>query len=109
MYPLCVRGQVLKGLISWIWIFNDNICWFMSRLFHLSTWFVKVSKFDLQKIFPVQYEIRSRLLYDGLCLAVQQLRLSVRERVLDKFGNPFIYKIVEFITINKWLCKVFLV
>lgn len=42
-------------------------------------------------------------------LAVKKLRFSVWERVLDKFLNPFIYRIVEFIAINKWLRKVFLV
>jgi len=44
-----------------------------------------------------------------VCLVVKKLRFSVRERVLDKFLNPFIYRIVEFIAINKWLHKVFLV
>ena len=44
-----------------------------------------------------------------VCLAVKKIRFSVWERVLDKFLNPFIYRIVEFIAINKWLRKVFLV
>ena len=44
-----------------------------------------------------------------VCLAVNKLRFSIWERVLDKFLNPFIYRIVEFIAINKWLRKVFLV
>lgn len=44
-----------------------------------------------------------------VCLVVNKLRFSVRERVLDNFLNPFIYRIVEFIAINKWLRKVFLV
>lgn len=66
------KSEGEKGMCNSLW--RQPICNTVSNLNNLyifflylnQQWFVKVSKFDLKKIFPVQYEVRSSLLYDGL-------------------------------------------